>query len=444
MKTKKQITIYEHQNLIVGDKPNGVLFEQKHLDALENYFRDGTYKPNSFLNLSLKSKHTKDKNSFPFYSLIRNGVKFSQYVGILQLDNLIIEVLPKADRYWAEKVEETDVVKWRSILIKMLQSVNAFDVLASSFSSLKLVPNSFIDIYYELFVIEVELLLHKGLIKRYREIEDNRKSLVGNLIFSKQIQHNLVHKERFYVHTTEYDAEHQLHAILYKTLMVLQQKNDLLALKSRINRLIMSFPELNDVNVQENTFDKIVLNRKSQPYKTSLLISKMILLNFHPDVTKGKDEVVALLFDMNALWEKFVYHSLKTNSRFEVEEQKVESFWKIGNQRKSYFKADIHIVFEGKNYVLDTKWKNLKDDKPSNDDLRQMFAYLHYYDASKTALLYPDASEQIITGDFYKRDHDEKEEECSLLKIPVNENIREWQKQINRHIENWIDSKIEF
>jgi 5-methylcytosine-specific restriction enzyme subunit McrC len=441
MKTKNQITVYEYQSLVVGDKANGVLFEQKHLDALEKYYGDGNYKPNSFLNLSLKSKITEDKNSFPFYSLIRNGVKFCQYVGILQIDHFIIEVLPKADRSWIEENKENEIGKWRSVLIKMLQTVNAFDVLASSSSSLKLVPNSFIDIYYELFVIEVELLLHKGLIKRYREIEDNRKSLVGNLIFSKQIQHNLVHKERFYVHTTEYDSQHQLHAILYKTLKVLQQKHGLHGLKSRINRLIVSFPELNDVNVQESTFDKIILNRKSQLYKTSLLISKMILLNFHPDITKSKDEVVALLFDMNALWEKFVYHSLKTNSNFEVEEQKVESFWKIGNQRKSFFKADIHIKFEGKNYVLDTKWKNLKEDKPSNDDLRQMFAYLHYYNASKTALLYPDTSEEIITGDFYKRPHDEKEEACSLLKIPVNENIREWQKQINTHVEHWILAK---
>ena len=28
----------------------------------------------------------------------------------------------------------------------------------------------------------------------------------------------------------------------------------------------------------------------------------------------------------------------------------------------------------------------MNDDKPSNDDLRQMFAYLHYYNAKKTDL----------------------------------------------------------
>jgi 5-methylcytosine-specific restriction enzyme subunit McrC len=369
---------------------------------------------------------------------MRNGVRFCQFVGVLQLKDLIIEVLPKADRSWEKENDKKEKDTWRSLLIKMLQAVNAFDVNATSFSSLKLMPNSFLDIYYELFINEVELLFHKGLINQYREIEDNRKSLVGNLIFSKQIQYNLIHKEKFYVHTTEYDTLHHLHAILYKTLKILQQTNGLQSLKSRINRLLMNFPELNDINVMESTFDKIVLNRKSQPYKTSLLISKMILLNFHPDVTTGKDEVVALMFDMNALWEKFVYHSIKSNPKFEVEDQKVKSFWKINNQRMSYFKADIFIKYNGLNYVLDTKWKNLDDDKPSNDDLRQMFAYLHYYQATKTALLYPNNNEITITGNYYLREHDIKIEECSLLKIPIETDIRIWQKNIDKHIENWM------
>lgn len=437
----RQISLFEHESLILGEKYNGILFEVKHLEALETFYGDGKYKSNTFLNLSQLTKLSSDKDSFPFYSLIKNGVRFCQFVGVLQLNDLIIEILPKADKKWNENIEKTEkseIDTWRSLLIKMLQAVNAFDVNATSFSSLKLLPNSFLDIYYELFIIEVEKLFHNGLIKQYREIEDNRKSLVGNLIFSKQLQYNLVHKERFYVHTSEYDTQHQLHTILYKALKVLQQNYGSQFLKSRINRLIMSFPELNDINVQESTFDKIVLNRKSQPYKTSLLIAKMILLNFHPDVSKGIDEVVALMFDMNALWEKFVYHSLKSNPSFEVEEQKITDFWKVNNQRKSYFKADIFIKYNNKNFVLDTKWKNLYDDKPSNDDLRQMFAYLHYYNASKTALLYPGSLKKTMTGNYYKREHDEKNEECSILKISITKDVKLWQDEINEYIENWI------
>lgn len=440
MKPKNQITIYEHEPLVLGEHYNGIKFENKHLEALEKFFGDGTHRSNQFLNLTVKSKLTNDR-VFSFYSLMRNGVKFCHFVGVLQLDDLIIEVLPKADRGWGgSTVEEQS--NWRYVLVKMLQTVRAFDVQATSFSALKLVPNSFLDVYYELFVAEVEALLHAGLIKRYREIEENRKALSGNLVFSKQIQQNLVHKERFYVHTTEYDTQHQLHAILYKALKVLQHNNNIKLLSSRVNRLLLSFPELKDINVYSSTFDKIVLNRKSQSYQTALLIAKMILLNFHPDVSRGKDDVVAIMFNMNALWEQFVYYSIKSNSKFEVEDQKKTDFWSIDGVCHSYFKADIHIQYEKRNYVLDTKWKNIEDEYPSNDDLRQMFAYLHYYNAPKTALIYP-GKKEMMEGKYIERTHDlrkEKKEECAVIKIPVEKNVRAWQKSINTDIENWINN----
>ncbi|MFC0778680.1 McrC family protein [Flavobacterium sp. HJSW_4] len=438
---KQQITIFEHDSLIVGQKYSGIIFKSSHLESLETFFGDGNYSHSSFLDLTKISKIKNQLESFPFYSLIKNGVRFCQFVGILQLNNLIIEVLPKADKNWNINFEKKGISEkavWRNLLIKMLYTINSFDINITSFSSLKIIPNNFLDIYYELFISEIESLLYKGLINKYRDKEENRKSLNGNLIFSKNIQYNLIHKERFYVQTTGYDKEHQLHRILYKALKLLQQINTSQLLKSRINRLVTSFPEMKDFPVQENTFNKIVLNRKSQQYKTALNIAKMILLNFHPDISKGKDEVLALMFDMNNLWEKFIFNSIKSNPLFKVEEQKTADFWHINDQRKSYFKADIFITYENKNFVIDTKWKNLAHNIPSNEDLRQMFAYHHYYNASKTALLYPDNNKNITTGNYYKRTHDLKDEECSIIKVSVNTDIKLWQKEINDCIEHWI------
>ncbi|MNG40406.1 hypothetical protein D3C84_1289770 [compost metagenome] len=67
-----------------------------------------------------------------------------------------------------------------------------------------------------------------------------------------------------------------------------------------------------------------------------------------------------------------------------------------------------------------------------------MFAYLHYYNASKTALLYPGNVKKTKTGTYYKREHDEKDEECSILKISITKDVKLWQDEINEYIENWI------
>jgi 5-methylcytosine-specific restriction enzyme subunit McrC len=40
-------------------------------------------------------------------------------------------------------------------------------------------------------------------------------------------------------------------------------------------------------------------------------------------------------------------------------------------------------------YLIDTKWKIIDAQHPSDDDLKQMFAYNAYWEADKSMLLYP-------------------------------------------------------
>src|SRR5690606_27744362 len=107
----------------------------------------------------------------------------------------------------------------------MLKVVGAFQVRSTSQSDLRLQSNHILDLYFELFIREVEGLLHQGLVKQYRKTEGNRTSLKGALVFSKHLQQNLVHQERFYTRHSVYDVQHLLHAILYKAICLLKQIN---------------------------------------------------------------------------------------------------------------------------------------------------------------------------------------------------------------------------
>lgn len=54
-------------------------------------------------------------------------------------------------------------------------------------------------------------------------------------------------------------------------------------------------------------------------------------------------------------------------------------------------------------YVIDTKWRIPENNQPSDDELKQMYAYNIYWDASKSILLYPKVNPQVeVFGKFHK------------------------------------------
>jgi 5-methylcytosine-specific restriction enzyme subunit McrC len=420
--SSKHITVFEHGKLKIDQN-----FIQTDRDKLEKFYGD---------------------KGLEYYTLINKGVKFNKFVGVIQIDGLVIEVLPKADKN--EKESEDVKNTWRDILIGMLKVVGAFNKHAPSSSSLSIKTNFLLDLYFELFIKEVEYLYHKGLIKKYRKTEGNSFALKGNMKFGKHIQQNLVHQERFYINYTTYDKDHLIHKILYKAILLLRVINTNEALNSRIGNLLLNFPVMNDIRITEAVFDKIKLNKKTEDYRYALEIARLLLLNYHPDLSMGKNNVLALMFDMNKLWEKFIYISLRKNlpEEYSITAQTTKDFWKPNEGNISKMKPDIVISKDKKDktetIVLDTKWKNLEGKNPAPDDLRQMYVYNEYYDAKKAALVYPGNAERI-DGKYYPKPNNDKELECSLISIPPPEkyeknSISNWQERIqNKILVEWLD-----
>ena len=425
-KDPPHITVFEHE-FIRFDKGEKQITEEQ-FKALQRYHGLGV----------------------PYYTLCYNGVRFNEYVGVIQVSKTLIEVLPKADKNPQSKTEEA---KWRNILIGMLKAVDSFDIRATSDSNLRIKPNTILDLYFELFIREVEYLLHHGLIRQYRKKEGNVTALKGSLLFGKHLQQNLTHQERFYVRHTTYDVEHQLHFILYKTIHFLKQLNTNTGLQSRIGALLLHFPEMPDIKITEATFDKLIFNRKTQSYKKALEIAKLLLLHYHPDVSKGRNNVLALMFDMNKLWEKFVYISLRRHPtpNTTVTAQTTKSFWEPEKGYRSKIKPDI-VITEGKDncIVLDTKWKNLNGYNPSPEDLRQMYVYHEYYGAKRVALVYPGDEKNETTGTYSETPTNKnKDKSCSviLFSIPGDNKghknvIRNWQDNITAKFADWIKQPL--
>jgi 5-methylcytosine-specific restriction enzyme subunit McrC len=335
-----------------------------------------------------------------YYDLIDNGIRFKEHVGVIQINDLTIEVLPKVDK------GDHELGKWQNILLDMLRECYFMEPQSTGYASLNLRSNSILKLYFEKYVLELETLLHHGLTKKYRSVDGNKTSLKGRLLFGKHIQHNLMHAERFFTNYSMYDQNHYLHQILLQALNIVNSLTEQSNLTERINTLLVQWPQGRTIDINEKLFLSIPINRKTQDYREALFIAKMILLNYHPDLRGGAQSVLALMFNMNDLWEEFVFRRLKSMERefnWKVSSQKGLSYWVGGSGSKKLI-PDIIInqLTTGKKIILDTKWKRPSQNKPDDHDLRQLLSYKLYYQGDRAYLLYPCCGmESYVVEGFY-------------------------------------------
>lgn len=447
----KEIYKFEHESLWVEE--NG--FSEEHFNLLVKYLdRQKGNKSYLFETTCLHRKY---------------GIKFKSYVGVITVKDLTIYVLPKADKD-AEDAEG-DKTLWQHRLTFMLSQVYKLKVQTTAPANLKWRPNVLLNIFLKKFLDEVTVLLNRGLIKTYRKTDGNRTALKGKLLFNKQIAYNCVHQERFYVRYTTYDYNHILNRIIRQALLAMCDITNSSDIKGRATSTLFNFPELDEVVVTPELFSRLVYDRKSEDYRNVIKLAEMILLNYSPDLHHGNNHVWTLMFDMNKLWEEFIFVTLRRKlTGYKVDEQDSRSFWKRSDTNRSKtVRADIVISNANESFVLDTKWKRpIEKGKtvPSDDDLHQMYVYSHIYKKDKVngvkrvALLYPRChdNDEDIKGEFMV-DKDDKTTGCDMLFLPgVSKNTvtnqdraqsdgelkmdwqkcRDWQKQIVLRVNDWI------
>ncbi|MBO0593124.1 restriction endonuclease [Cellulophaga sp. E16_2] len=356
-----------------------------------------------------------DNNDNVYFTGIRDGVKFKNYVGVIQIGGLTIEILPKTDN---NKSDDSEFEDWHGALLNMLRICKHIKVKSVSEASLKRKHNSLLDLYFETYLDEVEGLLRQGLVKKYRRTSSNVLALKGRLDFNKNIQQNLIHQERFYTEHQVYDYENLINQIILKALVILGSLTYNSQLKDRILRLRASFPDIKEIQIQKYHFDKVKENRKTVSYFRALQIAKMIILNYSPDIRSGQENMLTLLFDMNKLWEEYIYRMLirAKGDNLTINFQNMQKFWEGRTIRPDIVitkkQGEIEEVF-----IIDTKWKvlSINNPKPGDNDLKQMYTYNLYWNAKKSMLLYPNSKEiKESFGSYWKGRENPKENQCKV------------------------------
>ena len=324
-----------------------------------------------------------DENA-PFLRIASGvGGKFIQarnYVGVLQTKSgLTIEILPKI-------ADKNDAERSKAVFIKMLRTLKNFPFKSSNLASLKTQNLPLLEIFISMFLCELEALVKKGIKSDYVALEKNLNFLKGKLNINEQIKRNSIHKERFYVGYSEFLSDIKINRIIKTTLKFLYKKSNSSKNQQKIRELLFIFDEVSECEDYKNFFAKLIINRQVKHYEQTLLWCKIFLLGNSFTPHKGDDIALALLFDMNALFESYVGNFIKKSFPGTILQHSEKHL--VENPKSFRLRPDIFL--EGK-FIADTKWKIISSrDDISQADLYQLYAYgkKHPCDG-KLHLIYP-------------------------------------------------------
>ncbi|SMC08412.1 McrC family protein [Nitratiruptor tergarcus] len=339
----------------------------------------------------------------------RKGVlKAQNYVGIIQTKSgFTLEILPKiakeneailqhiqndpniSSKY--QNLNDNKQVKEYSkeILIKMLKTLKNSPFKYSQKANLKTKNLPLLEIFIEMFLSELDLLVKKGIKNDYITKTENQHFLKGKLKIKEQITKNFIHKERFYVEYDEYLPNRIENRIIKTTLSKLIKISKSSKNQQRLRECLFVFDGIDEIKNIKSAFAKIKNDRTMSYYQNVLLWSKLFLLNQSFTPYKGNSVAFALLFDMNMLFESYVGDFFKKKLRKKKVKLQDKQYHLFDEPKKYSLKPDI-VIDDGA-IILDTKWKIIKEGKDiSQNDLYQMFAYASKYkECKRVYLIYP-------------------------------------------------------
>lgn len=330
---------------------------------------------------------------------VGNIISVSNYVGLIQMQNgYQIQVLPKID-FGTNSDQGNQETK--RVFLRMLRSMKDFPSKIFNEANLKMDRMTIYEIFINMYLQEVRVLVKHGIKSAYLAKEDNLNFFKGKLLIKEQIKHNVAHGERFFVQYDEYQVNRAENRLVKATLLKLQNISGSSENQKEIRKLLTSF-EMVDASVNyQKDFARVIIDRNTKDYETVIRWSRVFLLNKSFTTFSGETNARALLFPMEKMFESYVAQELKkvlADLNWEISTQD-RGYYLFDSPRQFALRPDIVITRDdGTRIILDTKWKSLVDKPGSNygisqSDMYQMYAYSKKYSTSEIWLLYPVNSE---------------------------------------------------
>lgn len=344
-----------------------------------------------------------DHHGGRYFEVGHKYIRARNYVGYVEVGEVAIEILPKADRDAA-----ADAQGWREGLLEMLRIGGGLALHRMPSASQKVTRSRLLELIAQAYLVELESLLREGLAKGYRSVEANSAVFRGKLKVADHIRENVARADRFFVEYQTFDHHITINRVLASALEALSWCALSPGTACAVEACLARFPELQTAGVTGAVVDRIRPTRATKRYEKALIYARMILSQQGPQLRAGRERVFAFLFDMNTLWERYIAALVRraAPAGMQVHTQEQHAFWLPQRHSVRRVRPDIVVRDAGGAtlLVIDTKWKVPANGLPSDEDLKQMFVYNELLAGAHSILLYPRTAKSFpATGGFANR-----------------------------------------
>jgi 5-methylcytosine-specific restriction enzyme subunit McrC len=166
--------------------------------------------------------------------------------------------------------------------------------------------------FIALFANMVRTRLRRGLLKSYVSIDESLHVIRGRLRTADQLRRRFglpLPAEVRYDDYTEDTPENRLIKAAARRLARLRPGSRIL--RARLAEILGSMALVRDVRYSSNALPRFRYTRLNEHYRPILELSALILRNVAVEIRPGAREIRALLFDMNQIFEDFIFESLR-------------------------------------------------------------------------------------------------------------------------------------
>lgn len=349
-------------------------------------------------NLDKLQAYLKCQNLDSVLKVTRHGIKANSWVGVIKYKNLHLEILPKlisADVNNDNKISEDE----RSIILKnlifMLSYTKKLDIKTNDNAKLATEKNPFIEILIREFATSLFESLKRFTPKRYVREEENLNYLKGKIKFSENIRYNCTNEAKFYCEYDEFSENNLLNQLFLFVSTCLYNISNSSYNKKTLKFIINYYSDISFVRFDKFKVRKIKLTRNQELFKKPFKLAKMFVEQTSVDLSKNKFENITLVWDMNKLFEEFVYEILKRQTSLSVSAQKGKRLLKNVDSKIRNTYVDI-LITKPQKIVVDTKYKELQSIKDfDNKDAFQVITYCLLHNTNKAVLIYPEFDNDI-------------------------------------------------